>query len=167
MHVKVDDGYLFDFGSVLTFEVRGCEGDVVDVAEAVGARFVSVGIIFMVRFAENACMVAGRSRRAKRIPILLTHHSVTRLNHSPGCQKRGLPSLFRTRRILAIERQNNFVPRSRQLLHKFHDFQDVIEVVNFKNICDTNFLHLALHDQPRCPFGELGASGKQPELRVN
>lgn len=121
----------------------------------------------MIRFAENACMVAGRSRRAKCIPILLTHHSVTRLDHSPGRQKRGLPSLLRTRRVLPIERQNHFVPRSRQLLHKLHDFQDIVEVVNFKNIGDTNFLRFALHDQARGPFGKLRARGKQPVLRVD
>jgi len=140
VNIKINDCYFFDFVTILAFQVSCSYCDVVYEAKTIAASFISINVITMECFAEDASMMAWRSDRAKSIPKTFFHHGVYSLNHSTRSQQRRLPCLLAARGILSIKHCNLLVPTSFHLPYMLYHFQNVVEVMYFQNVCDLRFL---------------------------
>ena len=84
--------------------------------------------------AEDAGVMAGRPSRTERIPALSRHHLVYSLYGGASRYQRCFPGLFGGDRVLIIKVANDFIPRPLQLSDSFHNFLDVVEVMDFENV---------------------------------
>jgi len=135
VNIKINDCYFFDFVTILAFQVSCSYCNIVYEAKTVAAGFITINVITVECFAEDASMMAWRSDRAKSIPKTFFHHGVYSLNHSTCSQQRRLPCLLTARSILSIKHRNLLVPTSFQLPDMLYHFQNVVEVMHFQNIC--------------------------------
>ena len=78
MHIEVDDRYLSHLSSIGAHCVRSRHRNIIDEAEAVGAR-----LTFVLRvkcLSKNASVVAGRTCSAECIPIRTGHYRIYSLD---------------------------------------------------------------------------------------
>ena len=148
VHIEVYDGNLLDLLAVSAHCVTCCHCNVVDEAEAIRASFLLV--VRMISFSKDASMMARRSCGAECISEVATHDFVNGLNRSPSGNKSSIPRLFRDWCVHVVKDADDFVVGASELVNVFHDFLDVIEIVDFQNIRDfCSVLNLFLQDKGR------------------
>lgn len=107
----------------------------------------------MVGFSKYSCMMAWRSRCTKGVSAVLRHNLVYCFNCCPSRNQSSLPRLFRGDRILIIELFNSLISCSLQFCYVFHYFLDVVEVMDFKNVCNfSSFIDLSFDRDVCIPF---------------
>ena len=84
VNIEINDRDFLDFLSVLGLEVSCSNCHVIYEAEAIWAGFLT--IIIMESFTKNTSMVTRWPSSTKSIPVLLTHHCVTSLDHCTSSQ---------------------------------------------------------------------------------
>ena len=166
MHIEVDDGNFLDLPSILAQGVRGSQGNVVNETKAVGTR---LSLIFWVEsFTKQASVMPRWPCRTEGIPVVLSHYLIHSFDCSASGNESRLPSLLRRDRVLPVKVFNSLVARALQFRDVLHHLLNVVEVVDFEDVCDfCPLIHVVLNAHACFCLRKLSPIGEEAHFFVD
>jgi hypothetical protein len=132
MNIEVHNCHFFDFLSISAFQICRSDGDIVDVAKAVGLLFVAF-IVFK-SASKHTSMMAWRSDCAERVFVFSCHNSVDTFNDRSSRQKSRHPTIRRHPGVLVVIHRSHLLLFLQKLAF-VHNLVDISVIMHFQDIC--------------------------------